>query len=434
MKLHLVAHDMYENESNLKFRLYRDVEWPSFLKATTCKDRIRYARITEEITFEKDKTDDKWKATVNVMMFDSDDGDNPRSHYWFFVVDDCSLEEYFQDNRIPQMEYDLLVFNHLSSSGQDLSHLSADEHYMTTLHTITLLLSGIVAFLLVVMIVVSTTTGKNKSVHAAVVWVAVAAGLDAWSSFFEIMHLQIYKANGVGSYAIDALSTHAEALCDTMLILLLLSIASGWTLPSDVISVNANGNPFQRFLLELGRPMAALRRFNASGALAVSVLVAHVVLAQLGRTFDEDFNSYHQFENWPGKLVMGIRVVLGLLFMVATVQTRTRCNAKQLRHFYIKLGVLGLIWFLSLPFLTLVCNLFVPFYIRHPTICIGNALIQSSSIIMFAWLVTAHSSTYHSFSHLSAPSEKSLTEQMSSMRNGDDARAWFIGQAKVRLD
>jgi hypothetical protein len=453
VKLHLVTHSPYPDESQLKFRLYRDVEWPQYLKAATCVDKIRHAHLTQDVSFEKDTTEDvhKFKAVVNVMLFNSpDDGVSQRSHYWYFVLDDCSLEQVFQDDQIPHMQYDLLIFNHLSSSGQDLSHLSADEHYMTTLHTVTLLLSGIVAFLLFVMIVLSTVTSargsshtgssltkhnspNSSSIHAAVLWVAAAAGLDASSSFFEIMHLQIYKANGVGSYAIDAMSAHAEAVCDSMLVLLLLSIGSGWTLPSDVISVNANSNSFQKFLLEMGRPMASLRKFNAAGALAIVIVAAHVILAQLGRTFDEDFNSYHQFEHWPGKTLMTMRVLMGLLFVVTTLQTRTRCKAKQLRRFYWMLSILGFVWFQSLPALTFACNIFVPYYVRHPIICIGTALIQSSSIILFAWLVTAHSSSYHSFSHLASPSDKSLTEQLG-MPNGEQSRTWTLGTAKVRLD
>ncbi|GKY98307.1 hypothetical protein MPSEU_000788300 [Mayamaea pseudoterrestris] len=435
VKLHLVSHGMYEDESHLKFRLYRDVEWPAYLQATTCMDRIKHAKITQNVSFVKDLEDDKYKATVNVMLFNSpDDGAKPRSHYWYFVLDDCSLEEYFQDNKVPLMHYDLLLFNHLSSSGQDLSHLSADEHDMTTLHTVCLLVSGGVAALLLFLIVLSATAGKNQSIHAAVLWVAASAGLDACSSFFEIMHLQIYKANGVGSYFIDAMSAHAEAICDSMLVILLLSIASGWTLPSDVIAVNAaTANHFQRLLREMGRPMANLRHFNAAGLLAIFITVAHIVLAQLGRTFNEDFNSYHQFEHWPGRTLMGMRVILGFLFALTTIQTRIRCKAKQLRAFYKKLGILGFIWFQSLPLLTMGVNIFMPYHVRHPTISIGTALMQSSSIMLFAWLVTAHSSTYHSLSHLSAPSDKSLTEQMR-MPHGEDSRTWKIGKAKVCLD
>ena len=434
VKLHLVAHGMYEDETQLKFRLYRDVEWPSYLKAATCADRKKYARITQDVSFQKDVEDDNWKATVNVMLFNSPDGDSPRSHYWYFVLDDCSLEEYFQDNKIPSMHYDLLLFNHLSSSGQDLSHLSADEHYMTTLHTVTLLASGLVSVLLIFIVILSATSGKHQTIHAAVIWIAAAAGLDACSSFFEIMHLQIYKANGIGSYFIDAMSSHTEAICDSLLVLFLLSIASGWTLPSDVIAVNANATVLQKFLREMGRPMTNLRRPNAAGALALLVTAAHVILAQLGRTFDEDFNSYHQFEHWPGRLLMGMRVVLGLLFLIATIQTRIRCNAKQLKGFYLKLAVLGFLWFQSLPLLTLVSNIAVPYYVRHPTIAIGTALMQSSSIMLFAWLVTAHSTSYHGVSHLSHPSEKSFTEQLRLQPAGEDARTWKIGKAKVCLD
>jgi hypothetical protein len=77
--------------------------------------------------------------------------------------------------------------------------VSADEIHLENLHTITLLLSGILAITLCVIIVIQLY--EKSTVHAAVFLVMAAAGSDSFSSMFELIHLSLYAHNGIGSYA-----------------------------------------------------------------------------------------------------------------------------------------------------------------------------------------------------------------------------------------
>eukprot|EP00549_Striatella_unipunctata_P017522 CAMPEP_0118719260 /NCGR_PEP_ID=MMETSP0800-20121206/29355_1 /TAXON_ID=210618 ORGANISM="Striatella unipunctata, Strain CCMP2910" /NCGR_SAMPLE_ID=MMETSP0800 /ASSEMBLY_ACC=CAM_ASM_000638 /LENGTH=55 /DNA_ID=CAMNT_0006626567 /DNA_START=91 /DNA_END=254 /DNA_ORIENTATION=+ len=54
--------------------------------------------------------------------------------------------------------------------------------------------------------------------------------LDSWASVFELLHQAMYYMNGTGEYTMDALSTHFEAMCDSVIAILLLLVGSGWTL------------------------------------------------------------------------------------------------------------------------------------------------------------------------------------------------------------
>lgn len=442
----------YENERFLHFRLYRDVEWPAYLKDQTCMDKIERAQRSQKIAF--DYKNKEWSSHQSVLIVNTPDGSSNRPHYWYFVVEDCSLEQIMQDSKIPDIHFHLEVKNHLPkpTAGEryPLTHLSADELRLTTLHTVTFILSGMVAFFLT-MNAVLTVTGsgsssgkKQHSVHAALLWVAAAAALDAFSSFCEIVHIKIYEGNGTGSYFMDAVAAHSEACADALIVLLLLSIGSGWTLPSDVVKVNPNASSLQRFLTDMGRPMGSVQKFNAAAVLGISVIGLHVFLAQWGRTYNDDFESYHDLEHLPGKVLMLMRLILGFLLLAATMQTRLKCSIQQLQQFYLKLAVFGFCWFQSLPVLTWLCNTFVPYYLRHPAIFISSALLQSSSLILLAWLVTAHTGVYHQFSHMTADSEPSLTDTLSSYQQqhmaaspgggGEEARTWSWGKAKVRLD
>ena len=451
LKVVLSSKQPYPNEAHLKIRLYRDVEWASYTRALTCREKVKVAQQSLDVKFERINSVDHrvYEATQQVLMFrdPEDSPDNPqassgyvRPHYWYFVVDDCSLEEYFQDTAIPEIHFELNVFNHIEGSKGEVTHLSADEHHLTTIHTVTLVLSSLVVFLLFMNAVLKLSTGK-ATVHFAVLWVAATAALDAGSSLFELMHLQIYKSNGIGSYWVDAISSHLEALCDSFLAMLLLSIAAGWTLPSDMIPMSAptTANSMQKLLSDMSKPIGSLRKVNAAGILGLLVVASHTILAQMGRIYNDDFESYHDFEHLPGKLIMVMRILLGVLFLTASGRTRNNCHNPKLVVFYTNLTALGLAWFVSLPVLTWVCNTFVPYYLRHPAVFITSALSQSISIVLLAWLVTAHSTAYHRLSHISKPGEQSLTDELSNAtvqnEEGNGARTWKLGnKAKVRLD
>jgi hypothetical protein len=444
LAVNFTSPSFYENEKYLKLRLYRDVEWAKVQNIETCNEKLRHAKHSGSISF--DYKDKLWKSDLEMLIVNSEKAKEARPHYWYIAVNDCQLEQVMMDSTIPLIHYEITLQNHLPKKGAEpnypLTHLSSDEMQLTSLHTVTMMLSGILAFFLIMNVFVSlTSTKKKQTVHAALLWVAVAAVFDAGSSFCEILHLKIYESNGVGSYVLDAMACHFEAVCDSLLVLLLLSIGAGWTLPSDVINVNPNANVLQRFLTDMAKPMGSIYSFNGVAILGIGVIAMHVILAQWGRTYNDDFESYHDLEHLPGKILMAMRLVLGFLLLAATMQTRLKCNVQQLKGFYLKLAIFGFGWFQSLPFLTVFCNVFVPYYLRHPAIFISSALLQSSSLVILAWLVTSHTTSYHHFSHMNVDSEPSLTDtishqqQASGSSSGEAPSTWSLGKkAKIRFD
>lgn len=302
---------------------------------------------------------------------------------------------------------------------------------MENLHTITLLLSGILAITLCV--VISIQLYEKSTVHAAIFLVMAAAASDSFASMFELIHLSLYAHNGIGSYFMDAISAHLEAICDSLVALLLLSVGAGWTLPSDVVAVQHNASAMQRMLGGLQSPFEALRVFNPTAVLACGIFVSHTVLAQWGRMYNDDFDSYHDLEHLPGKFLMLNRIILGVCMMACGISTRMRCPPK-LRPFYMKITIIGTVWFLSLPVLTFIVNTLVPYYMRHRTVGVWGATLQTSGIILLSWLVTSHSTAYHKLSRLSSNRE-SLMDSMSRSAGGrEDSKMWVFGKTKVRLD
>lgn len=99
-----------------------------------------------------------------------------------------------------------------------------------------------------------------------------------------------------------------------------------------------------------------------------------------------------------------------------------------------QLTIIGTVWFLSLPVLTWVVNTLVPFYMRHRTVGVWGATLQTSGIILLSWLVTSHSTAYHKLSHLNAKRDTLMDSLSRSSGGKEGSKIWVFGKTKVRLD
>jgi hypothetical protein len=217
----LTSYGMYENELELKMHIYADEEWPAVKRATLCSQKVRLAQKSLPIVFDykgmmpdtrpgKKKTDRAEMYTSRIQT----EIENPpsgriaqgkerkdRSRYFYFLIDDCSLERYNHDDKAPDITFDATILN-----GSD--HLPADEAGIGFLLVLTLAFSGALTMLLLFKLL--RTIGGE--VHVAIIIVIAACGCNAASSLCELIHRSVFAANGVGSYSLDALSSHLKLL------------------------------------------------------------------------------------------------------------------------------------------------------------------------------------------------------------------------------
>ena len=277
MSVTFTADSPYQMNKDLKLHLYRDDKWSAYQKAPDCTGKVPHALKSQGGINLARRGKEYWTT----LRQDLDNTADNRIHYYYFVITDCSLEFYMHDDSVPTIQYTLEAKN-------NDQHVGADETHLKSLHTVTFLISGLLAVGLAFMIFMALT--EKSTIHAAIFMVMAAAGCDSSSSFFEIIHMQMYANNGVGSYMLDAISAHMEATCDAMLVILLLSVGSGWTLPSDVIAVHHNANPIQKLLGGFQSPFGALKSGSPAAILALLIVIFHIVLAQWGRTYDDVSN------------------------------------------------------------------------------------------------------------------------------------------------
>lgn len=459
-------------------RAYSDIVWKQYNKATTCESKIKYAHQSILVDFQYQTIAIKnikiWRSSntfyINAIPANAYPNHN-RTYYWYFVIDDCSLEQYYMDNKVPIIHYDISLLNYLNNEHTGINtHFSADQFHLKFYHIITMILSSTVLCRLLYTIIYQIFFTRNSnggssnsggsSIHIAVLWITIGAIFDMLSSFFELLHLQSYSNNGIGIYCIDAIAAHCEAICDTLIILFLLSIGSGWTLPSSTLimkNTSNTTNAFYSLINGLSKPISSLISIsNITSIFGWIVLLIHIILTQWGRTYNDEYDSYHDYEHLPGKLLMSIRIILGIIYWIITYQTRLSCGNTNIKliQFYYHIGIIGFIWFISLPIFIYYCSStwFISHYNKLPMVCIGSSLLQSISLLSLSWLVTGHSSIYHQYSHITHTESVSLTDLLSSSSNNNmndsdknsnsssnnnsskGLSSWSVGKTKVRLD
>jgi len=337
--LNITSYGMYEDEKELRFRVYADDEWPKVKRKPLCSEKVTLSERAVPIVFEysrnapppgtKESPRKKLKKGEWVEMYTARvqlDIKNPptpkksrRVRYFYFTIDDCSLERFSHDNKIPDIFYHISVLNVRRSSGGELiyDHLPADEDGMGFLLVLTIGVSGTLTMLLFFRFV-----GKlGGEVHVAILVVMAACLANGLSALCEVVHRSAFSFNGRGNYAIDALSSYFESISDSMIALILLSIGGGWTLPTDLVG-GGLGKETSGYKM-----MKGVKTPAGSFSVAFTIILVHVGLAQWGRTFDDDFDTYHALEHPPGRALMTLRFVLGLMFItgVGVVRSGGRC-------------------------------------------------------------------------------------------------------------
>ena len=112
------------------------------------------------------------------------------------------------------------------------NHFPADDIGLPQLYYVNIIIVALNFVFLVYMSVRKAASSGN--IHLIVLMLDVAVGISLASNFFEIIHLSFYAYDGIGSALCDTMSALGEAMCDFIVIFMLISISCGWTLSSSL--------------------------------------------------------------------------------------------------------------------------------------------------------------------------------------------------------
>lgn len=441
---------MYTDERFLKVHFFHDRKWiEKASRAQTCSEKIQSATKQMAVTFDygKEEEEDVWVANVHVEDLS---GGKDVIRFWYITLDDCSLEvSYHSKNDVPEIDYTYTILNGDGKGGY--THTSAEELGMTKLHMMQIIISSVLLLGIALKLLKAMFSSSGGQIHVALIAVGIALTLDILSNICEMIHATYYNINGTGLYSFDCLASHLEAQCDAIIALVLILVGSGWTLPTDVIMAGAGSNMsmlgttslIQKLVIGLRSPSLAFQQLasgNPSTILLFMILISHAILAQWGRTFDDDFDSYHALDHIAGKAVITVRIFLGIIFLLgaASVRNSGRCPPA-LYPFLLKFQFVGLAWFVSLPCISMVSSSTVVLsdYNKHFVMASGSALVQACSLGSLVWLFCANvsASAYHRFTTVAKDNSMNFADAASSSNyGGGGGRMWNIGKTKIRFD
>ena len=386
--------NIYDNPRELSLYIYCDEDWPSVQTATTCREKTQYSRRIEKIVFQHhkhynneyiggrpDKVAQVFRVQVNLTM-------HIRTHYWYFMLADCTLEEYYHE--VPPVYYNVEVYNEPGDN-----HLPADEVGLPGLYRLNAFIVLCCLFILVYFTIKKAKDTGN--VHIILLLLIFSAFLSFVSSVFEIKHLSVYQRDGVGSSLSNTMAATTGAMCDFVMTFLLLSVSCGWTLssslPMDLASLGfvntkaAHRSAFISIVAQLRRPSTLLSNCNFTGFVLLLLLLFHLILVVWGRQYEDEFDKFHDFEHLPGKIFMLFRVLIGIFFwFAATATIELQGNVGKMASFLSKFRLIGFAWFSCMP----TCVAFAPLwaeYLRHWWITGGTMLCQSFALGFFSFLL-----------------------------------------------
>ncbi len=426
---------MYVDERGLKVSIFNEERgsWLKARKESLCRDKMNHAKKSIGVEFNVETRKDKkgtetqyWVSTIKTDLISYE-----LDMYWYILLDDCTLEQvYHSANDAPEMEFEYIVKN-----GQ--MHHSSDELGMDKIHLIQIVSSASLMLWMFIKIR-QAVTSSQKQVHVAMLTLSYALLCDLLSCISEILHSSIYRSNGIGSYSLDCLASHFEAQCDAVVSLILIMIGAGWTLPNDVVVTSAQNMSMLGMHEWVCKTVSGFSKPKlgdpAAFFLVITVLISHAALAQWGRTYDSDFDTYHSLEHLPGRVLMWSRFVTGLIFLFvsSSVKNSGRCP-QALRQFYRKFQMVGCGWFVALPFVSTYTSVMMHPHQKHITLAAGSALVQGGSLASLVWLFTADrgASPYHRMSNLHELNPLNISVATGGMGS---MRILKLGKAKICLD
>jgi len=237
---------------------------------------------------------------------------------------------------------------------------------------------------------------------------AAAYSMQAGGTFFEWLHLWHFKRDGAATatsvdykgFMFDFASALLQCASELTISVVLIALAFGWTFGLE--AQEPLEGQVGKLLSGLHAPGKLLRGLQSPSSLFILLIAAsQVVLLIIGRSLAEGSDSFHDFEHWPGVVLLSIRIVLCAIFLWALRRSRTVESNAEVLDFLNRLAWFGAVWFLCLPLLVLVAVVLPP-YRRHQLVAGGSTLVQAAALILLSALFSEGSHYYRmsSLAHL----------------------------------
>lgn len=355
----------------LQISMFSDTQWVKYRamlsQGSLCKDRMGVASFNKKIRpshTAKADAEKSAKRTQGQSEFDFA-ADIPamqhRSHFWYVMIADCYLEEY--DAHPPKLSFVMEFLN-----GK--SHLPSEEDGLLAIHGSIFVAMAI--FAVVGGFAIRKQLKRAGQIHLTLLILAMSYATEMLSVLMELTHLWVYSMDGKGmrwrhgrlpfDFGADVFQNTSELLLTSLLV----AISFGWTMQGDFTRDAVFGTVTR-------------------GQLAVFVVIVigslQLLLEYVGRFYEEDFNSFHDHEHWPGTCLMLLRVALAGLLWFGVRHTLTQRNKAAVAQLLSRLRLAGIGWLLSFPILVLIIAPMASESSRHAVVTAGALISQCAALV-----------------------------------------------------
>jgi len=331
-----------EAEKKIRFGAYCDEEWDEVEITDQC-GRFNLTRAKHTMTL---KPAGEWSKWTTGRLTQAQ-----RPHVWYFAMDDCTD----QLNLLTRFKFEF------RAKQFDESEFSVEMTHMITIVFLEVVLGA--AFLVYYLKLCKKYYQSAQGLHP-VIWVlSISIIVQFLSIVLSLIHLWWYTGNGYGLRAVDIIAEILSTVSHVLLTSLLILLALGYTLLQSNLGQ-----------LDIVIPIVFI------------ICIVHVLLVGFGKIKDDASYKFHENEGIVGWIILSVRLSLYLWFLwaVNSSSSEARTNVK-LQFFFRKFKIASSSYFLSYPFIFIICSLFAP-YIRHYVFSIGIFLMQAMSIVWLTWL------------------------------------------------
>ena len=250
---------------NFQGTVYIDSKWQDTLSETGCREKEAISKKQMGIAV---PINGEWSNLVDGTI-----SSNSRTHFWYFAISKCDLKEKVK------LRIEMKFIN------SDGSEFSAEEQGLQYV------------YLIVLAIFLATLYGnlhrlykkfkKNEDIEGNLLMLNVAIGCQFAAILCEGLHIWVYAYNGYGVVVLDVFYQIFEVLSSILISILLIIIASGWTLK------------YKDF------PDA-----DIYVPISLFIVILNLMIVGLGRITEDAYYKYSDYETIPGYCLVFIRIAL----------------------------------------------------------------------------------------------------------------------------
>ena len=355
MKAKLVKPLDSEGSDFVEFQssVYIDKKWKNALSAESCESKESSSKKQQTLLV---PYNGEWSETVDGSLTSTS-----RTHFWYFSISNCGISERHKLR---------IEMRFINSDGSEFSaeESGLDYVYLVLLIIFFFTLSGNLHRLI-------KKFKKTEDIESNLLMLNISIACTFLGILFEVIHIWVYAYNGKGVVALDVFYQIFEVLSSILISILLIIIASGWTLK------------FKDF------PDA-----DIYVPISLFVVVLNLMIVGLGRITEDSYYKNSDYEGIPGYCIVGMRVLLWVWFVYLVKELGNGASLK-LQGFLLRFSIMASAYFLALPAVVLFSWVFEP-YVRNLVVVVLVNLIQ---IIVFAFLTHLFSekSTFYKISTMS---------------------------------